>query len=272
MASNTGFIPMMTAADGSGVDFRDIESMSVTSTFIGSDIGDDATFRTYYTLKYTGFGFRAPSIPIYQGNPRTSSTDTLSVPAYIISRANDKLQLVSGSSNPDRYTILAYHKNQKIEVRDSPELSAGSKELEMLAVDWPRYSPKHKPKLFNIRTPNGRIYAWIRVTDGIYKLVEKAKSKQELGSNRLIAKITEYPEAQGIVAVYLAEEEHDQDMENHGLDDDIVLVSAIGVLKRCEYEISQLGWYHGLGPSPRKNGFLSAYGLSGLGNAPGSVG
>ncbi|KAK6359196.1 hypothetical protein TWF696_000360 [Orbilia brochopaga] len=250
--------------------FHDMDSLSVTSTFIGDDVGEDSAFSMYYTLKYTGFGFQAPAIPIYRENPRTGSSDTVGAPAYIVSRANDKLQLVSGGRIQDRYTTFAYHKNQKIEVRDSPELSKGSKVLETLPVDWPRYTPSSKPKLFDIRTPSGKVYAWIRAGDGVFKLLEKPKSKHTSGYTRLIAKITEYPEAQGMVAISLVEEVHDQGA--HELDDEIVLVSAIGVLKKCEYEISQLGWYHGRGPSPKKNGFLSAYALSGIGGAPGSAG
>ncbi|KAJ6255890.1 hypothetical protein Dda_9349 [Drechslerella dactyloides] len=270
MSSSMDLMPMAFTADDSASAFAHMDSMSITSTFIGSDVGDDSTFNTYYTLRYTGFGFQAPAIPIYRENPKTGSSDTVGAPAYIVSRANDKLQLVSGDPAPDRYTILAYHKNQKIEVRDSPELSKRSKVLETVSLDWPTYTPSSKPKVINLKASSGKSYSWIRAGTRTFKLVEKSKSKHDIASDTLIAKITESPEAEGMIAISVTEEMYDQD--NRGLNEEIVLVSAIGVLKKCEYEISEFGWYHGIGPSPKKNGFLSAYALSGIGGAPGSAG
>ncbi|KAF3319120.1 hypothetical protein TWF173_003571 [Orbilia oligospora] len=136
---------------------------------------DDDDFTSQYTLKYTGFGFQAPNIPIFRYNDFTGyPTDpSLETPEYTISRVNDKLQLASTRPKETNLTIMAYLKKQKIEIRDAPELTPGSKVLESIPVEW--YSTYSQPKLYDIKLPDGKLYRWWSAGDGVFELLDKSK-------------------------------------------------------------------------------------------------
>ncbi|EGX51566.1 hypothetical protein AOL_s00054g265 [Orbilia oligospora ATCC 24927] len=220
---------------------------------------DDDDFTSQYTLKYTGFGFQAPNIPIFRYNDSTGyPTDpSLETPDYTISRVNDKLQLASTRPKETNLTIMAYLKKQKIEIRDAPELTPGSKVLESITVEW--YSTYSQPKLYDIKLPDGKLYRWWSAGDGVFELLDK--SKDATNKDAAIARIAAAKADRRVIVISITNVALDK---GSGLTESVILVSAVGVLKKCEKNLVHFGWFDA-GASAKANSFMSFFSLAGSG-------
>ncbi|KAF3089852.1 hypothetical protein TWF569_009739 [Orbilia oligospora] len=206
--------------------------------------GNDDDFTSQYTLKYTGFGFQAPNIPIFRYNESTGypADPSLETPEYTIARVNDKLQLTSTRPKETNLTIMAYLKKQKIEIRDAPELTPGS-----------------KPKLYDIKLPDGKLYRWWSAGDGVFELLDK--SKDATNKEAAIARIAAAKADRRVIVISITDVALDK---GSGLTESVILVSAVGVLKKCEKNLVHFGWFDA-GASAKANSFMSFFSLAGSG-------
>ncbi|KAK6356887.1 hypothetical protein TWF718_001227 [Orbilia javanica] len=221
-------------------------------------LGDNDGFSDHFALKYTGFGFQTPSIPIFkytesQGYPADPSLET---PEYKVARVNDKLQLTSTNPKETTHTIMAYLKKQKIETRDAPELTAGSKIIESIPVEW--YSTYSQPKLYDIRLPGGRVYRWWSAGEGVFELFDK--SKDSVNKDAVVARITASKADRRVIVISISDAVLEK---GSGLVENVVLVSAVGVLKKCEKNLVHFGWFDA-GASAKAGGFMSFFNLAGM--------
>ncbi|KAF3093472.1 hypothetical protein TWF706_008716 [Orbilia oligospora] len=221
--------------------------------------GNDDDFTSQYTLKYTGFGFQAPNIPIFRYNESTGypADPSLETPEYTIARVNDKLQLTSTRPKETNLTIMAYLKKQKIEIRDAPELTPGSKVLESIPVEW--YSTYSQPKLYDIKLPDGKLYRWWSAGDGVFELLDK--SKDATNKEAAIARIAAAKADRRVIVISITDVALDK---GSGLTESVILVSAVGVLKKCEKNLVHFGWFDA-GASAKANSFMSFFSLAGSG-------
>ncbi|KAK6333662.1 hypothetical protein TWF730_003846 [Orbilia blumenaviensis] len=229
--------------------------MSLQKSTLPSDGDED--FASQYTLKYTGFGFQAPSIPIFKYKESTGypADPSLETPEYTVARVNDKLQLVSSNPKETTHTIMAYLKKQKIETRDAPELTAGSKVLESFPVEW--YSTYSQPKLYDIKFPGGKLYRWWSAGEGVFELLDKSKDGTANGA--VIARIAASKEDRRVLVISITDTTLDK---SSGLTENIILVSAIGVLKKCEKNLVHFGWFDA-GATAKSSSFMSFFNLAG---------
>ncbi|KAF3139536.1 hypothetical protein TWF703_003725 [Orbilia oligospora] len=204
--------------------------------------GNDDDFTSQYTLKYTGFGFQAPNIPIFRYNESTGypADPSLETPEYTIARVNDKLQLTSTRPKETNLTIMAYLKKQKIEIRDAPELTPGS-------------------KLYDIKLPDGKLYRWWSAGDGVFELLDK--SKDATNKEAAIARIAAAKADRRVIVISITDVALDK---GSGLTESVILVSAVGVLKKCEKNLVHFGWFDA-GASAKANSFMSFFSLAGSG-------
>ncbi|KAK6534131.1 hypothetical protein TWF281_005469 [Arthrobotrys megalospora] len=219
--------------------------------------GDDDEFISQYALKYTGFGFQAPSIPIFKYDESTEypADPSLETSAYEVARVNDKLQLTSTNPKETTHTIMAYLKKQKIEARDAPELATGSKVLESIPVEW--YSTYSQPKLYDMKLPGGKLYRWWSVGDGVFELIDK--SKDSVAKDAVVARIAASKADRRIIVISITDVVLDK---GSGLTEETILVSAVGVLKKCEKNLVHFGWFDA-GATAKANGFMSFFSLAG---------
>ncbi|KAK6509662.1 hypothetical protein TWF481_004393 [Arthrobotrys musiformis] len=231
--------------------------MSSNNTTLPS-YGDDDVFTSQYTLKYTGFGFQALSIPIFKYTESTGypADPSLETPEYTVARVNDKLQLTSTNPKETTHTIMAYLKKQKIETRDAPESAAGSKVLENIPVEW--YSTYSQPKLYDIKLSGGKLYRWWSAGDGVFELLDK--SRDTTNKDGVVARIAASKADRTVIVISITDAALEKGSE---LTENVVLVSAIGVLKKCEKNLVHFGWFDA-GASAKSASFMSFFNMAGL--------
>ncbi|EPS35578.1 hypothetical protein H072_11082 [Dactylellina haptotyla CBS 200.50] len=189
----------------------------------------------HYAIKYTGLTDGSPSMPIYKVEPPEYLTNsTTALPAYEVARVNDKLQLTSTDPHNTSHIILTYQKKPKIQVRTAPESSAAGTTLETIPLEW--YYHFSQPKLIDLKLPNGKLYRW-SAGKGYFDLIDKTKNSASHGT--IVARITGTRERKGIFLVAMTGPVFEM---GSGLTKEIVLVSAAGLLKKCEKTlVQQLG-------------------------------
>ncbi|KAK6516944.1 hypothetical protein TWF506_006824 [Arthrobotrys conoides] len=219
---------------------------------------DDNELISHYALKYTGFGFQSPSIPIFKYTESTGyPTDpSLETPEYTISRVNDKLQLTSTRPKDTTHTIMAYLKKQKIETRDSPESTPGSRVLEGIPVEW--YSTYSQPKLYDIKLPDGKLYRWWSAGEGVFELLDKSKDSRN--KDAVVVRISASKADRRVIIISITDAALEK---SSGLTENVILVSAVGVLKKCEKNLVHFGWFDA-GASAKSNSFMSLFSLAGV--------
>ncbi|KAK6537104.1 hypothetical protein TWF694_011304 [Orbilia ellipsospora] len=208
------------------------------SSIEGSSLSGEENYESYFvkrfTTKYTLWKPNDSEMPIFKFDGTRAYPDDPSTEKseFEVTRVNDKIQLTCSDPLNPSYTVLAYNKKQRIEIRTAPELSAGGTTTDTIPLDW--YYHFSKPKLIDLKFASGKLYRWLWGGVGSFRLVDKTKGSAS--KDTLVAAMKVFKEAVIIISITDAAYE-----KGSRLTDEIILLSAVGVVKKCEKDLIQMG-------------------------------
>ncbi|KAK6543505.1 hypothetical protein TWF694_000251 [Orbilia ellipsospora] len=218
-----------------------MEGLSTSSSMTAYS---NSIFTNKFISKYSMIDPAIPPIDIYK--PDTGSYTQLdpstAMPAFQVAHVNNKIQLTSTDPRNTKHTIIAYHKKQRIDIRNSPELFPESALLDTIPLEW--YSNYSKPNLYDLKLANGKIYRWLNPGQGtgILQLIDK--SPDTMGQDMLLAQINVIRNGgvwgKGTLVISVTDAIYSG---GTGLTEDIVILSAFGAMKKCEKSFVHSAWY-----------------------------